>query len=166
MLLFLDVDGPLIPFGGEPGEYEDRERAGALRVRSPRLATFPLLRRLNPGDGARLLALPCELVWATAWMEAANEVVAPLLGLPALPVVNWADTPDVPVGLCWKTRELIGYAAGRPFVWLDDEVTEADREWVAEHHPAPALLHRVDPRTGLTNEDFATVSRWLRQGHG
>lgn len=165
MLLFLDVDGPLIPFGGEPGEYEDRERAGALRLRSPRLATYPMLRRLDPRDGARLLALPCELAWATAWMEEANEVVSPLLGLPTLPVVTWAGTSGEPGGLHWKTRELVGYAAGRPFVWLDDEVGEADREWVAGHHPAPALLHRVDPRTGLTDEDFAAVGRWLRQGH-
>lgn len=163
MLLFLDVDGPLIPFGGEPGEYEDRERSGATRVRPWRLAVHPLLRRLDPRDGARLLALPCELVWASIWMEEANDVVSPVLGLPTLAVVTWAGTSDEPGTLHWKTRELVGYAAGRPFVWLDDEVGDADRDWVATHHPAPALLHRVDPRTGLTDEDFAAVSRWLRR---
>ncbi|RSS42439.1 hypothetical protein EF912_30600, partial [Streptomyces sp. WAC07061] len=31
----------------------------------------------------------------------------------------------------------------------------------AAHHPAPALLHRVDPRTGLTDADFAVLARWL-----
>jgi hypothetical protein len=45
----------------------------------------------------------------------------------------------------WKTVPLTRWAAGRPFVWLDDETTDADRWWVAAHHWQPALLHRVDP---------------------
>lgn len=43
---------------------------------------------------------------------------------------------------------------GRPFVWLDDEVTDADRRWVKAHHPGRALLHRIDPYVGLTDADF------------
>jgi hypothetical protein len=38
---------------------------------------------------------------------------------------------------------------GRPFIWLDDEIRAADRDWVATHHPAPALLHRVDVEGGI-----------------
>jgi len=41
--------------------------------------------------GPRLLALPGELVWATTWQGEANEVIAPRLGLPGLPVVTWPD---------------------------------------------------------------------------
>ncbi|MGW3294609.1 hypothetical protein ACWC9S_11620 [Streptomyces xiamenensis] len=52
--------------------------------------------------------------------------------------------------------------AGRPFVWLDDEITGRDREWVAAHHPGRALLHRVDAGVGLTAADFADVGAWLR----
>src|SRR5688572_17968326 len=99
-------------------------------------------------DGRRLLALPGDLVWASTWMADANEVVAPRLGLPALPVVDWPDDEDDPQpgpGLHWKTVALSRCAVGRPFVWLDDEITDADRRWVAIHHPQPALLHRVDP---------------------
>ncbi|MGC4796518.1 hypothetical protein GAR06_02971 [Micromonospora saelicesensis] len=51
-------------------------------------------------------------------------------------------------------------------MWLDDEITEADRRFVRTHHPARALLHRVDPYTGLTEADFAVVHRWLREGDG
>ncbi len=58
------------------------------------------------------------------------------------------------------------WAAGRPFVWLDDEMTDADRRWVAKHHPVPALLVRVDPYLGLTSADFDVVRRWLTQGNG
>ncbi|GGV19794.1 hypothetical protein GCM10010293_15150 [Streptomyces griseoflavus] len=33
--------------------------------------------------------------------------------------------------------------------------------WVEAAHPAPALLHRVDPAKGLTNTDFSTLTDWL-----
>jgi hypothetical protein len=32
---------------------------------------------------------------------------------------------------------------------------------VAAHHPAPALLHRVDPQVGLGEADFLAVHDWL-----
>ncbi|MGW4158001.1 hypothetical protein [Streptomyces sp. NPDC004788] len=56
---------------------------------------------------------------------------------------------------------LSAWAGGRPYVWLDDEITAPDRAWTGAHHPAPALLHRVDPRTGLGEADYAAVARWV-----
>ena len=147
MLLFLDVDGTLIPFGGTGYVLHHPDSAN------------PLLARLDPAHGPRLAVLPCELVWATTWLSDANDLIAPLLGLPPLPVVSWPDE-DPPPGLHWKTRFLVDYAAGRPFVWLDDEITDADREWVARCHPGDALLHKVDPRVGLTEADYALVADW------
>ncbi|MFF5233725.1 HAD domain-containing protein [Dactylosporangium sp. NPDC000521] len=147
-MLFLDVDGPLLPFGG----------SSSL---SSADAGNPLLARLDPAHGTWLGALPCELVWATTWMDDANEVVAPLLGLPALPVVDFPGE-DPPGRVHWKTPGLVAFAAGRPFAWLDDEIGAADRDWVATHHPAPALLHAVDARHGLTRDDVSTVAAWLR----
>jgi hypothetical protein len=95
-------------------------------------------------------------------MGEANEVVAPRLGLPQLPVVQWPDADDQVVsGLHWKTVSVAAWATGRPFVWLDDEVTEADRRWVAAQHPASALLHRVDAYVGLSSADFAEVRQRL-----
>jgi hypothetical protein len=101
-------------------------------------------------------------------MAEANEVVAPRLGLPDLPVVAWPDEDDDPgePGVHWKTVCLTRWAAGRPFVWLDDETTDADRRWVAAHHPAPALLHRVDRAVGLTGTDLDTVRDWLTRRGG
>ncbi|MEV5715576.1 hypothetical protein AB0L41_16890 [Amycolatopsis mediterranei] len=75
-----------------------------------------------------LLRLGCDLVWATTWLADANECVAPLLGLPPLPVLGFPD---------------------------------ADRTWVASHHPGPALLHTVEASTGLTGQDLATIASWL-----
>ncbi|MEV1069836.1 HAD domain-containing protein [Streptomyces sp. NPDC050263] len=169
MLLFLDVDGTLIPFGGT-APYPQYGRPSPP---SP----HPLLPRLDPALGPRLLALGCESVWATTWLDDANTVLGPWLGLPALPVVRWPDETagaaaegdPAAGGVHWKTRPLVEWASGRPFVWLDDEITSADRSWVAAHHPGRALLHRVDQRRGLTDEDFAVVADWIagvRSGGG
>ncbi|MFC5180676.1 HAD domain-containing protein [Actinomadura harenae] len=156
-LLFLDVDGPLIPFGADT-PYPTFEPEG----------DNPFLPRIDPALGAPLRSLPCELVWATAWTSDANDLVAPRLGLPRLPVVHWPkathqDDLDEQAGLHWKTRHLVNWADGRPFAWVDDELTATDRAWVADHHPSAALLHHVDSTRGLTAQDFAALTTWLRQ---
>ena len=132
-LLFLDVDGPLLPFGEDP-QHTRRHATPDSR-----------LSRLSPRLGLRLAALPCELVWATTWEDDANAEVAPRLGLPTLPVVNWPESSghereDIWLGLCWKTRTLVDWADGRPFVWVDDELglrqksktcTASSRSWAS-----------------------------------
>lgn len=157
-LLFLDVDGTLLPYGGASLP------AGLVEWAAWQHAANPQLAKVDRAHGPRLLALPCSPVWATAWMADANEVIAPLLGLPRWPV---AELPEAPLEghgdrLHWKTRALVERAAGRPFAWVDDEITGVDRAWVARHHPGPALLHRVDPVTGLTAADFTVLGSWLR----
>ncbi|MEU0788799.1 HAD domain-containing protein [Amycolatopsis sp. NPDC005961] len=149
-LLFLDVDGPLIPFGRGSGAYPVFTNADLGN---------PLLSRVDPALGPRLLALGCDLVWATTWLEDANECIAPLLGLPPLPVLDFPDE-DAGPGLHWKTRRIVEHSAGGPFAWIDDETTHADRAWVADHHPGPALLHTVDASAGLTAGDLTTIATW------
>ncbi len=165
-LLFLDVDGTLLPTAGtqRPSTLEEWNSTWQ-NAANPHLAT------IAPEHGRRLLAMPCDLIWATAWMADANLVIGPILGLPKLPVADLGTLPgiDDPVwqehdeaaSLSWKTRGLVALAAGRPFVWLDDELTDADRAWVAAHHPGEALLHRVDPGSGLTTADLTAVEQWL-----
>ena len=95
-------------------------------------------------------------------MDEANTEISPRIGLPAIPVIDFPDvSDDWRTGLHWKTRYLVAWAAGRPFIWLDDELTDIDRAWVNAHHPAPALLHRVNARAGLNETDMAAIDRWL-----
>lgn len=169
-LLFLDVDGTLLPTGGaqKPATLEDWNAKWQN-------ASNPYLARIVPEYGPRLLAMPCDPVWATAWMTDANAVITPVLGLPELPVADLGELPgiDDPVwsehdetaGLNWKTRGLVELAAGRPFAWVDDEITHVDRAWVSAHHPGRALLHRVDSGCGLTEADLTAVEEWLQAGY-
>ncbi|MFI6000336.1 hypothetical protein ACIA98_07940 [Streptomyces sp. NPDC051366] len=174
-LLLLDVDGPLNPFrsrlAGLRGYTSHRMRpTGWMSHRDPesRSARRGLRVRLHPSHGGRLLALPYELTWATAWMHEANTMIAPHIGLPGdLPVIEWpelfADDPD---GLFWKTRPLLDWAAGRPFAWVDDMITPQDRAWIAAHHPSPALLLNIHARHGLRDRDFTTLTRWAAEVSG
>ncbi|MFF5100957.1 hypothetical protein [Streptomyces sp. NPDC000134] len=155
-ILFLDVDGPLIPFGSSPDRPVPAASASVTQG-------HPLLDRLDAGIGPGLMALGCDLVWATTWGEDANTIIAPLIGLPRLPVVPWPDrsADAVPRGLHWKTPHLVAWADHRPFIWVDDEISDIDRLWVAAARPGPSLLHRVAPERGLTTADLTTLADWL-----
>lgn len=174
-VLLVDVDGPLNPYAAKPhrrpADYETHRlmtprwrAAEQRRAREWGLANTsakPLRVWLNPRHGPALEALPFDLVWATTWEEEANAYVAPVLGLPELPFIAWSSPRTEPGGgVFWKTPEIVAWAEGRAFAWIDDEITEADRTWVAEHHDGPALLHRIDPRRGLVADDFTTLAEW------
>ena len=60
------------------------------------------------------------------------------------------EEQDERLGLHWKTRALVRWAAGRAFAWADDEITSTDRDWVAANHPGQALVHRTDPADDFT----------------
>jgi hypothetical protein len=156
-VLFLDVDGVLIPYGLGPAPD-----SATVLMAGPD-ADDEMLSRINPALGPRLLSLGCDLVWATGWEDEANDVISPRVRLPRLPVLAWnsADLESGPARLHWKTRGLVACAGGRPFVWVDDEISEADRDWVVLDHPAPALLYRIDSHIGLTEADIDVIERWL-----
>ena len=154
-LLFLDVDGTLLPFAPPP--WVPPWEPGT---------PYPLLSHLDRRLGTRLLALECDLVWATTWTDGANLEIAPLLDLPLLPVVEWPDVNEPKDGRHWKTATLVEWAAGRPFIWVDDEITATDREWVREVHGEHALLHRVDCIVGLVDADLDVIRAWLAQRGG
>ncbi len=170
-LLYLDVDGPLNPYAAKPHRRPD----GYTTLRVPREDTVPanpltprrpLRIWLNPEHGPALLALGHALVWATTWMESANRWIAPALGLPDLPFVDFGDAlfRERPDAVHWKTEAIVEHAAGRPFVWVDDEQSALDHAYVRTHHPGPALLHHVDPRAGLGAADFRALAAFDGSG--
>ena len=165
-LLFLDVDGTLIPTAGIqlPSSLDDWNATWQTPA-NPHLAAITV------AHGPRLMQMPCDIVWATAWMHDANRVIAPVLGFSELPVADLGPVPgiddptwsenDESAELNWKTRALVRLASGRPFAWVDDELTGVDRAWVSANHSEPALLHRVDSSCGLTAADVSVLEAWV-----
>ncbi len=170
-LLYIDVDGPLNPFAAKPHRrpegYETHRMLPdtwiAQHGGKPYWRVKPLRVWLNPAHGPALSALAdrFELVWATTWQHDANTHIGPKLGLPELPVVEWQNTNRAgPDGTFFKTAELVQHAAGRPFAWIDDDLSTPDRLYVEREHAGAALLHWVDPAKGLLDEDFDALAAW------
>jgi hypothetical protein len=174
-LLLLDVDGVLnpceaLPHRRPPGYQTHRLKPDCWIAQHdglPEHLVKPLRVWLNPAHGPALMRLPYELVWATTWEHDANEWIGWRIGLPRtedLPVIEFGDQDVIrPDGTYVKTWRIVEYATGRPFAWVDDQIGDADRAYVARHHTGPALLHYVDPRKGLTDDDFAVLADWAAQ---
>jgi hypothetical protein len=45
---------------------------------------------------------------------------------------------------------------------VDDEQSELDQVYVTAHRPGPGLLHHVNPRIGLREDDFRTPVGFAR----
>lgn len=172
-LLYLDVDGPLNPYAAKPERRPEGYSTHRMKPEGwiaqhpdkPRAYVRPLRVWLNTDHGSRLrkLSEKYDLVWATTWGAEANTFISPVLGLTELPVVEWPSPPDAgPDGTFWKTRHLLAHADGRPFAWVDDDLGDTDRAFVASHHHAPAFLRHVDPRCGLRDDDFAALEDFAR----
>ncbi|WP_053762144.1 hypothetical protein [Streptomyces sp. AS58] len=169
-LLFLDIDGPLNPYATLSGTcpenyttvYLPPEAHISSAAGTPRAYRRPETVWLNPSHGKTLLTLGFELCWASAWMSDANRWIGPVLGLPPLQFVDFGDKVlcERPDGVHWKSDPLVAYADGRPFAWVDDEQTDSDHTHIATIHPVQALLHHVNPRIGLQQNDFTALTRF------
>jgi hypothetical protein len=124
---------------------------------------------LNPEHGPALLGLAertgLELAWATTWQHRANVWFGPAIGLPELPVVEFAG-PHADTKCTWKYPAVARFAYGRALAWLDDDFglfPEARDAFLARRN-ADGLateLVRIDPKAGLAGEDLANVERWV-----
>ena len=163
-LLLIDVDGPLNPYAAKPGRRPEGYTTHRIRPKGwehPR--SKPLRVWLKPDHGPALLALPYRLVWCSTWQAQANTFIAPVLGLPELEYVPFPDSRSRPDRrLYWKTPYVVQWAAGRPFVWVEDEATQHDDEYVNRHHEGFGRILHVNPRLGLRDDDFAQLDTWAR----
>ena len=149
-LLLLDVDGVLAPFGRQEGSIWVEDEAICYLPRNAGLLAT--------------LSEHFELAWATLWEHAANEVIAPLHGLPMLPVIKFFDEPrDTRTPI--KLRPIQEFVEDRSFAWVDDEIPLAAHSWV-DRRGVPAMLAETDPSVGLS-EGITERLVFLRpQGRG
>jgi hypothetical protein len=146
-LLLLDVDGVLIPYAAQehPAHF-----------RSYTLLDEPVW--LAPCHGTWLQPL-CDLfhiVWATGWEHDANRLIAPILMLPAFPVIEF---PRDAAGRFNKFAIIAQIVPNHPFVWIDDELPAQAHLWAAQR-PIPTLLIDVDPAQGLSEEIVAACQQF------
>jgi hypothetical protein len=147
-LLLLDVDGvlaPLLTGGGVPDGFTEHTVLGDRLLLSP-----------EHGEWLAALAEDFELVWATSWEDDANAAIAPLLGLPSLPVIALGDVEQAGT---WKLAAVARFVADRPVAWIDDALGDDALDW-AESRVAPTLLVRTDPRVGLLPNHVADLVRF------
>jgi len=113
-LLALDVDGVLntvVPNSGTGQEFY----AEGFRICVPR-GTAERLERLGEAF---------EIAWCTTWEGMANEHIAPMVGLPELPVIEWQRSgrfsPTRGMREHSKLTAIVDYADGRDWAFVDDD---------------------------------------------
>jgi hypothetical protein len=148
-ILLVDVDGVLNPWEADycPYGFAEYEFIPGERV------------LLSPAHGQLLMSLGSayELVWATAWEHDANRFIAPVLDLPALPVIEF------PLGgrdLRFRKLPAVQEAVGdRPCAWIDDVHLPDHYEWAATRG-VPTLIIDINPAVGLTTAVVKRLAEW------
>jgi hypothetical protein len=113
------------------------------------------------------LAARYELAWATAWQDNANLLLAPALGLPALPVIRFTDPAANEPGLrhagrTWKLPSVQRFAADRPLAWIDTELHGDAYEWAAARR-TPTKLLSTDPSHGIVDREVRSLFAFARR---
>jgi hypothetical protein len=149
-LLLIDIDGVISLFGFEPGSRPE----GSFHS----IDGIPHFLSAEAAEHLLTLTAAFELAWASGWEEKANEYLPHLLGLPALPHLSFDRRVRGTrrTNAHWKLDSIDAYAASRPLAWIDDAFNDACHEW-AQARPAPTLLVRTEPATGLTDLERAAL---------
>ena len=158
-LLALDVDGVLNPFRATQAPRKHFEGYRRHTLKGYRLW-------LTPEHGKLLLDLDLDIVWATTWEDDANELVAPLVGLPqTLPVLHMNFPDDLRDDGCGKRPALSRFVETRPLIWVDDDLGASDYEW-ADSLAQPSLLLAPDPHVGLTRPHIEKIGGFVAEHAG
>ena len=148
-LLLIDVDGVLNALR-DPARFK--------------LGKFGV--SLNPDHGSWLLAFAdrMTLTWATLWEHDANRLIAPIVGLPELPVIEFKDALSSRADT-FKLTDVESFVGDRAFVWIDDDLFEDAFEWERARNRAglPTLLVKTDRLLGLQRADLDKIEAWLEQ---
>lgn len=179
----MDIDGPLNPYlSGKGSRRPDGYLTGWVSPSNRFLEkkTYKKSSRFwyNPSHGEAIKKLAesgFKPVWGTKLTEIANSIFSPLYGLPELdmvPLENCYETgcrgnPSLSFHydncscLHSKTTVIESWVGDTPFLWWDDETCDRDRNYLAGKLAQPHKLVTVDPKIGLTEEDFKFAAEWL-----
>ena len=160
LLLLLDIDGTLCPLGPGPD----------VAMRHLSIGSGSVSFRADLPEVLAELAARYELVWATAWQDNANLLLAPALGLPALPVVRFTDPAGDEVGFrhtgrTWKPPSVQRFAADRPLAWIDDELHGDAYAWAATPR-IPTKLLSTDPAGAIVDREVRSLLAFARRTRG
>lgn len=147
-IAFIDVDGVLNRLCSNSQSKKRR----LLRTHGEVLG-YRYTLHLDKDDTRRLKSLEptFELAWGTTWELSADEQIGRQIGLPPISLV--ARTAANEVG---KGPGVVRAAAGRPFVWFEDQPIYQS----LLRAPQPHKLILVDPVQGLTDENIEEAKEW------
>lgn len=152
-LLLLDVDGVCLPFGGYPSTA-----AFATRYESHDTNRIPESIMVHINE----LLSHFDVHWCTGWEHEANSLLAPLNGLPQLPVVELRGVD--PYAVHWKLNAIIEYVGDRPFVFIDDDIGQEAIQWAEERSKnIPTLFIPVKCGDGINDEILQQALKWAER---
>lgn len=176
-LWLLDIDGVVNALAmGLPtqvwAEPDWVQRTVVVEVPDRGVMTLPILaaRPVLAFVGEVHRSGTAEVRWHSTWRATAVTGLAPVLGLPPIPISvapEWQQQPDG----WWKLPAAQrAVSAGRRLVWTDDDI---DR-WRGDPRAAAALdaldaspdvlLLSVSPATGLTPHNLEQIAAFLEEG--
>lgn len=147
-LLVLDIDGTLLP-----------HPEGALVVPDAPVG-------LSGRQAAHVIELSkrADLVWASLRTTRVTSLLSAELGVEAQ-AITFSLRHEGLRSQNFKTEQVARWVAvrgGRPFVWADDLVTDADRRYLAGAEMlGPHLVVAADPHIGLTEEQWDGIGQWV-----
>jgi hypothetical protein len=153
-LLLIDVDGVVCPYADE---LVDPAAAGLERAT---VGYSQVWLSRDVAEHLHHLGELFQLVWCTAWEDHAAEFLAPLLGLPVLPVIHF-DEP-VMEDCHWKWPAIEAFVGDAAFAWIDDEIGRDDL-YRARKRSVPTLLVRVEGTHGLDDVHVEQLERFARE---
>lgn len=172
-LILLDVDGVILPYSDE--DLPRPDSLHPIEIFHPPYAK-PLRFHYDPSvieaikRWAAMAAV--EVHWLTTWGQLAPDLLAPQIGLPALPLFAERTPIDEYRNIPWKRRAVQGYVeefllAGSParLVWIDDfDASGADKRLREMRNPGllvDSLVVQPASHLGLTSELIRQVDAFL-----
>jgi hypothetical protein len=173
----LDIDGVVnalapgpLPRAWPEDEWVQRVVHANVPGRGPMVLPILAARPVLTFVGDVVRSGSADVVWHSTWRASAVTDLAPMLGLPPIPISvapewmpewtpKWTQRAD---GVWWKlpaAQRVV--AAGRPLVWTDDDLgVLADQVAALAEHP-DTLLIGPDPQTGITADQLETIAAFL-----